>query len=325
MVTIFAAGTRVKCGDRGNIGTVVHDDGGAKVTVDFVSREGVAATADIDRDEVTAADGSTVSDTPPAPIIPVSASDLLTQHSRLRPVVIDGIARQGETINVISASKIGKSWLAYSLLFAVVTGRRWLDRFDCVQGRVLLIDNNLYAPTLAHRLDTVATALGLADADWRESLDIISLRGAMMDIETLGPTIDAIDPGKYAIVVADALYRFWPRGMSENDNGDVTQVYNRIDQYAEHLKAAWLNIHHASKGDQSGKSVVDVGSGAGAQSRAADTHLVLRPHEERDVIVLEAAVRSFPPVAPLAIRWNYPLWHRADDIDPPQAPWIGRR
>ncbi len=313
-VTPLAAGTRVRAKDRDNFGEVVADDGGPTVTVHFVSASGDEATVDLPREVLLTVDGRPVVASPP--IIPVPASELLARHSHLRPVVIDGIARQGETVNVISASKIGKSWLAYSLLFSVVTGRQWLDRFDCAKGRVLLIDNELHAPTLAHRLDTVATALGLADADWRESLDIISLRGAMMDIETLGPTIDAIEPGKYALVVADALYRFWPRGISENDNGDVTQVYNRIDQYAEHLQSAWLNIHHASKGDQSGKSVVDVGSGAGAQSRAADSHLILRPHEERDVVVLEAAVRSFPPVAPVSLRWNYPLWHRADGVDP---------
>lgn len=75
-------------------------------------------------------------------------------------------------------------------------------------------------------------------------------------------------------------------------------------------------IHHTSKGGQSDKRVVDVGSGAGAQSRAADCHIVLREHEEDDVFVLDAAVRSFPPVEPLALRWNFPLWHPTDSVDP---------
>ena len=42
----------------------------------------------------------------------------------------------------------------------------------------------------------------------------------------------------------------------------------------------------ASKGDQSGKSTTDVGSGAGSQSRAADTHLIIRQHEQEDVAVM---------------------------------------
>jgi len=92
-------------------------------------------------------------------------------------------------------------------------------------------------------------------------------------------------------------------------------LYNRIDAYAAHLQAAWVNIHHTSKGDQSGKSVTDVGSGAGSQSRAADTHVILRPHEDEGVSVIEAAVRSFPPVAPIAVRWDFPLWV-LDSADP---------
>ncbi len=31
---------------------------------------------------------------------------------------------------------------------------------------------------------------------------------------------------------------------------------------------------------------------------------------------MDAAVRSFPPVDPLAIRWDFPLWGSAEDVDP---------
>jgi hypothetical protein len=75
-------------------------------------------------------------------------------------------------------------------------------------------------------------------------------------------------------------------------------------------------IHHTSKGNQSGKAITDVGAGAGSQSRATDTHLVLRPHKEDDVVVLEAAVRSWPPVMPRCLRWAFPVWTPADDLDP---------
>ncbi len=43
---------------------------------------------------------------------------------------------------------------------------------------------------------------------------------------------------------------------------------------------------------QAGKAITDVGAGAGSQSRATDTHLILRPHEEKNCAVLDAAVRS---------------------------------
>src|SRR5690606_14857306 len=72
----------------------------------------------------------------------------------------------------------------------------------------------------------------------------------------------------------------------------------------------------ASKGNQSDKSVTDVGAGAGAQSRATDTHLVLRPHEEDDVVVMEGAARSWPPLEPMCLRWSVPVWTPDDSLDP---------
>ncbi len=89
-----------------------------------------------------------------------------------------------------------------------------------------------------------------------------------------------------------------PAGIDENDNAAMSQVYNAIDRYAEMLQASFILVHHSSKGSQSGKSVTDVGSGAGAISRAADAHLILRPHEEPNCAVFESAVRSWPPVEP---------------------------
>ena len=75
-------------------------------------------------------------------------------------------------------------------------------------------------------------------------------------------------------------------------------------------------IHHTSKGNQSIKNVTDVGSGAGAQSRAADAHLILRRHKDEDIVVLESVVRSFQPNPPVCLRWNYPLWDVDLSIDP---------
>ena len=116
-------------------------------------------------------------------------------------------------------------------------------------------------------------------------------------------------------MILDAWYRFLPQGISEGLNSDVTSLYNRIDGYANHLNAAWVNVHHTSKGDQTDKGTTDVGSGAGSQSRAADAHLVLRPHEEDGVAVLEGVVRSFPPFDPIAIRFDFPGWFRDRLVD----------
>src|SRR5262245_32894693 len=49
----------------------------------------------------------------PVPILP--CLELLRRYPDLRPAVIEGLLRQGETLNLIAAPKVGKSWLTLGL------------------------------------------------------------------------------------------------------------------------------------------------------------------------------------------------------------------
>lgn len=255
-----------------------------------------------------------MSETTPPPF--VSARDLLAACPSLRPAVIERLLREGETMNVIASPKTGKSWLVLDLAIAVATGRPWLGRFATTAGDVLIIDNELHGETSANRIPKVAKARGVAIDDFADRLFIRNLRGGLQDIVSLGAFFRAIEPGRFRLVVLDAFYRFLPSGVDENANADMAMLYNHIDRYASDLRCSFVLIHHATKGNQSGKAVTDVGAGAGSQSRATDAHLVLRPHEENDVVVLEAAVRSWPPLDATCLRWAFPVWDVAEDLDP---------
>ena len=252
---------------------------------------------------------------PPTPQF-ISVRQLMAACPALRPPVIDGLLREGETMNLIASPKTGKSWLVLDLAIAVATGRPWLGRFPTVAGDVLIIDNELHGETSANRIPKVAKARGLGTDEFADRVFIRNLRGGLQDIVSLGPYFRAIERGRFRLIVLDAFYRFLPAGMDENANADMASLYNHIDRYAADLGCAFVLIHHSSKGNQSGKSVTDVGAGAGSQSRATDAHLVLRQHEEPDVVVLDAAVRSWPPQESACLRWAFPVWDVADDLDP---------
>lgn len=245
----------------------------------------------------------------------LTIGDLMDTCPELRPVIIDGLLRQGETMNVIAAPKMGKSWLVLGLVLSLVTGRRWMG-FDTKRCRVLLIDNELHCETLARRVVRVAEAMGIDREEYASRLGVQTLRGQLKDWHALGPFFATIPAGEFGVIVCDAFYRFAPKDTDENDNGSMAAIYNRIDAYADMTKAAFVLIHHTTKGIQAAKAVTDIGAGAGAQSRATDTHLVLRHHEEDGVVVLDAAVRSFAPVKARCLRWQYPLWHPAFNLDP---------
>jgi hypothetical protein len=249
----------------------------------------------------------------PAPLL---VGELVDAHPELRPAVIHGLLREGETMNIIASPKTGKSWLTLDLAIAVATGRAWLGRYETAPGEVLIIDNELHRETSAHRIPQVARARGVAMREIRERIAVDNLRGRLQDIFTLAPYFEALEPGRYKVIVLDAFYRFMPAGGDENDNGTMANIYNRLDAFADRLRCCFVLIHHSTKGSQSGKSVTDVGAGAGAQSRATDTHVVLRPHEENGVVVLDAAVRSWPPIEPTCLRWSFPIWTVEDGLDP---------
>jgi hypothetical protein len=245
----------------------------------------------------------------------LSVGQLLKDHPDLRPPVINGLLRIGETMNIIAPPKYGKSWLITDLAMAVATGRRWLDAFDTVAGNVLILDNELHSETSANRIPKVAEARGIGLHEIADKLFIYNLRGRLLDVYTLQPYLESLQKGFFKVIVMDAFYRFLPKDSDENSNTNMTDVYNRLDWYAGMLGCSFVLVHHASKGNQSGKSVTDVGAGAGSQARATDTHLVLRQHQEDECVVVDAAVRSWQPINSICLRWSFPVWNIDDNLD----------
>lgn len=249
-------------------------------------------------------------------VLPIPLKSLRAMHPTKSEPLIDGLVRLGETMNVIASPKVGKSWMIYGLALSIITGRDWFG-FPTRKGKVLILDNELHPAVIADRIGRVAAEMGISEDEYGDLLHVSSLRGRLLDLPGIErQIINQLDSGEYSAIVIDAWYRCSPGGRDgENSNSGITEAFNAIDRMAAKTKAAWLLVHHSSKGDQSGKSVVDVGAGAGSQSRATDCHCVLRDHELPDTIVLEAKVRSFPPVEPVVLEWRYPLW-RVIDGDP---------
>jgi hypothetical protein len=244
-----------------------------------------------------------------------SAYAVCQEYPSLRKAVIHGLLREGETMNVIAAPKAGKSWLVQNLALSVATGQPWLG-FPAEHGRVLLLDNELHSETLADRIRRVTQALQLPAQLWKDTFFVRSLRGQLEDLFRMESYFHSLPEGFFKLVVLDAFYRFMPREMDENDNGTMANLYNVIDRCARRLSCAFVLIHHTTKGVQSAKSVTDVGSGGGAQSRATDCHFILRPHQQDACLVVEAVTRSWPSPLPFVIRQAFPLWHPDPSLDP---------
>lgn len=248
---------------------------------------------------------------------PMSIGELQSRHQGvLREPVIDGLLRRTETANLIAAPKAGKSWIAIHIAMCVAAGQPVFDRFPVTQGCVLIVDNELHGETIADRMPRIADAMKIPWSEVKDRIQVDCRRGNLVTFNELEQYTALLNPGQYSLMVLDAFYRMLPEGVSENDNAGMTQVYNTMDKVAEFMESAILAIHHTSKGNQAHKGVTDVGSGAGAQSRAADAHITLREHEEADCLAVDTVVRSFKPVEPFVIRRAFPTFHRVDQLDP---------
>ena len=254
---------------------------------------------------------------PPAASEPedVPIGELVAAYPKMRPVLIDGFLRLGETMNVIAPPKTGKSWLVTDLALSVAMGTDWFG-YQCERGRVLIIDNELHRETTASRIPKIIAARGFDLAEVSPWLSVANQRGRLKTIEEIGSHIEDYREKGYKLIIIDAFYRAMPRGIDENDNGAIADVYNMLDRFAQEIGCAFVLIHHTSKGNQAQKAVTDVGAGAGSQSRAADTHLVLRRHKEKDVVVMDSVVRSFRAGGPVCLRWTWPVWNRDDTLSP---------
>ncbi len=245
-----------------------------------------------------------------------TAVSLLNKYKALRDPVVHGLLRRGEVCNVIAPPKIGKSWLVMALVMNVIGGGKFLDEFQCERGRALLIDNELHVETLTDRLRNVFKAYNVPEAAGARMVDTMMLRGTPTDLIELEAYLKNIRPRAYNVIVLDAFYKFYPAECNENSNSDIAQRYSLLDKYAMMTDTAMVVIHHSSKGNQGDKAVTDVGSGAGTISRACDSHIVLRPHEEDGAAVVDAVTRSWGPVKPFCARFKYPKWEVAEKLDP---------
>ena len=227
--------------------------------------------------------------------------------------LIEGLMRKDETMNVIASPKAGKSWLVHGLAIAVANGNKFLGFQASQKLKVLIVDNELHDEELAWRVGQVAKASGVK---LKDSLHFTTLRGSNVDIDGLEKKLEEVGAERFDIIVIDAFYRILPKGVSENSNSDITGIFNQLDRMASRYSCGIINIHHASKGEQGSKSVTDMGSGAGAISRAADTHLTIREHVDDGLFVINAVTRSGISPDPITAKLEWPLWKLVEDVEP---------
>lgn len=250
-----------------------------------------------------------------------SLEQIVSEFPEEKPVLIEGLLRRREVMNLVSGPKAMKSFARENLAVGSLYNLTWLGfqlNFPR-DSKILVIDNELDYQTMAFRVRAVCEALKVP-ADTKGRVNYWSLKGMRMesnttyDIEVVCNHLKSkIDRGEFSLIIFDALYKLFPRGWKENDNVDITNMYKAFEEVAERLDTGVLVIHHATKGGQGDKDVTDIGAGGGALSRSPATHAAIIPHQLENHMVFKAVTRTFPPPGERSLKWIYPLWHHVED------------
>src|SRR3954462_16003810 len=82
---------------------------------------------------------------------------------------------------------------------------------------------------------------------------------------------------------------------------------------------------HFAKGNAAAKETIDRISGSGVFARDPDSLIPFTKHEEEGAFTVEMVLRNLPPVEPFVVKWEWPLFRRASQLDPARLKQAGGR
>ena len=156
--------------------------------------------------------------------------------------LVEGVIPRG-SIGLIAAYGASlKSWAELDLVHAIATGGKWLGRFQCKQGRALVIDYESGAYEIRRRLQRIARG-----------------RGAVMPVDGLGfvsmPPDGITKPAwlervrelakSHVLITIDTLSAA-SDGEDENDSRFAAPL-NKLKTIAEETGCVFLVLHHTRK------------------------------------------------------------------------------
>jgi hypothetical protein len=197
----------------------------------------------------------------------------------------------------------------------VAGGRSWLG-FNTVRTPVLFLDLELLPHEMPQRLQAIIEAARLWDLD---DLHTMQLRGNRLSMTRLKRGLEQyLLDHRIGILYIDPWYKL-SGGADEIGTEGVAELLAELEEIASACNCAIVISHHFTKGDSSQKSVIDLASGSGVFGR--DPDLICGMRELKDstlqtpMIKMEFVVRSFKPVDPITLRWEFPLWVRDDSLN----------
>lgn len=248
-------------------------------------------------------------------LLPLPVKEFKGEPPSYPPVVIEGLLRQTEILLMGGQAKKYKSWARADMLYCVGNGFKWLN-FPTHQGMVIHLDLELLEADLRWRFDQIHQSYcqeGLKGT--LENLRYVPLRGAPFIMSDLEAHAQQFSDPHYILASVDPIYRLLG-GKSESDPAAVSDLLTRFLNLGSKTNSSIALLQHFTKGDQSQKESQDRFSGTSIWSRFPDSLLTFTDLQDRDCFSCEFTLRSFEPIEPFAVRWQFPRFRIDDALDP---------
>ena len=254
-VTILPPGTLVRAGDRNNIGTVITDDGGDTVEVEFVSKEGQHATKRLPRELLRFANGSSV--TPNDFQLNLLTTDEFLASDFRQHFLIKKVLVEGQCCVLGGPKKVLKTSLLVDLAISLATATPFLGHPEFAVPDVvpvMLLSGESGGFTLKETAKRIALARGwiLASAPifWGFNLPQLSngdhLEKLARQIKAHGIKVTIIDPA-YLCLLSD--------GMSASATSNVFAMgplLSGVSDVGRETGCTIIIAHHTRKADRQG-------------------------------------------------------------------------
>lgn len=185
--------------------------------------------------------------------------------------VIASVLYEGGKLMITGDSKSGKTCLSQNLAVCIASGKPWLGKYQCKQGKVLYINLEIRKEMLKNRFKALFKELDIEPNE--ENVGNIrpwNLRGKALPLDELAPKVirRVRTEGPFVAIVLDPVYKV--QQGDENSAEAISKFCNALDKIAEETGAAVIYDHHHPKGDAGGKKAIDRGAGSGVFARDAD-------------------------------------------------------
>lgn len=213
-----------------------------------------------------------------------------------RETLVNGLIKRGEIMTLQAPTKVGKTFQLMHMALAWSHGKEYLGFKAARPLSILFIDPELLQDEGEFRMRWVATNV-LLETPAIGQVSYVNLRGKPL-MSTPDPwhalttsLYEILKKQTFDLIIIDSIYQF-QGDRDPNASNEVVRMMNQLKTVTEaNGKPSVIYVHHFAKGNPAAKTGLDRAAGSYAFNAAADSIVVVSPHQEKDHYCIEFFLR----------------------------------